>query len=307
MTAARPMDELDPPGRTAAVWDGFLARGEVATLGGPWQVGKTTLLMGLLQGLASGTFLGRACAAGTAIVVSPESDHRWADRVRSNPVGGHAHLLARPFAGLPTPAEWAALVAQLDGFDVIAVESASGFRPFRSDPADFLDPLRRRAAAGAAVLVVDHERNVAALAADVRWELRRVGRGGRGPRRRLTATGRRSAEVVYDWAAETPGFRAVHDDAQARFRENWDAVRERLSDRPATQPELLAGWQSDPAAPSGRLLYDWLRRAVAAGLVARTGSGKRGDPFRFALPRPAAPSVLADLPPLPPLRSQGSY
>src|SRR3954470_1859481 len=81
-----------PPGG-AWVWDGYLARGDVALLTGVWKTGKTTLLAGLLHALGGGgAFLGRACAAGAAVVVSEESEDHWADRRAAIPVGPHARL-----------------------------------------------------------------------------------------------------------------------------------------------------------------------------------------------------------------------
>jgi len=106
--------------------------------------------------------------------------------------------------------------------------------------------------------------------------------------------------VVYEWAPGTAEFRVVSDTAESRFRENWEAVRELLAGRkaPATHRELLADWPADEVAPLATLLYDWLRRAAAAGLAVRSGKGTKLDPYRFALPRP---SQLPDLPELGPI------
>jgi len=331
----RPMDEIDPGPTTADaawVWDGFLARGDITLLTGVWKTGKTTLLAGLLHALGGGgSFLGRACAAGAAVVVSEESLTHWAERRRAIPVGAHARLLSRPFAGRPEPCEWADLVGQVGewraagGLDLFVVDPLATFLPGRSesDAATlhaFLDPLRRLAQGGTAVLVLHHPRRQAAEEgsqargggvllgyADTLLELHPVGRSGDGARRRLTARSRRpgaAPEVVFEWVVGTPEFRVVADDAEARFRENWEAVRVLLADRVAavTHRELLADWPPDRSPPSARVLYDWLRRAAEAGLAVRTGSGNRYAPFRFALPRPAAPSLLPDLPELPPLR-----
>ena len=172
----RPMDELDP-GPAAAdpawVWDGFLARGDITLLTGVWKTGKTTLLAGLLHALGGGgVFLGRACAAGRAVVVSEESADHWARRCRAIPVGPHAALLSRPFPARPAPADWAELVHQVGerreaaGLDLFVVDPLATFLPGRSesDAATlhaFLDPLRRLAAGGTAVLVLHHPRRQA--------------------------------------------------------------------------------------------------------------------------------------------------
>jgi hypothetical protein len=315
-----------PPGGMW-VWDGYLARGDVALLTGLWKTGKTTLLTGLLSALGGGgSFLGRGCAAGGAVVVSEESDDHWADRRAAIPVGPHARLVSRPFPGRPTPREWGELVGWVEGMraegavDLLAVDPLAAFLPGRSDAdaatlLDFLGPLRRVAAGGTAVLVLHHPRREkseegstarggGALlgSVDVNQELHHVGRGRAGNRRRLTARSRRAApaDVVYEWAPGTAEFRVVPDDPESRFRENWDAVRELLAGRPApaSHHELLADWPTDESAPTARLLYDWLRRAAAAGLAVRTGRGTKTDPFRFALPRPPAPTGLPVLGPV---------
>src|SRR5437588_2117700 len=98
-----PMDQLDAAGTNPAtdwLWHGYLARGNLTLLTSLWKAGKTTLLAGLLRGLAAGgTFLDCACAPAKALVVSEESPEHWAARLRTIPVGPHARLLARPFRG----------------------------------------------------------------------------------------------------------------------------------------------------------------------------------------------------------------
>jgi hypothetical protein len=331
----RPMDQL-ATGRDGAatewVWDGYLPRGDIALLTGLWTAGKTTLVAGLLHALGSGgTFLGRGVRAGTAVVVAEESAEHWEERVRAIPVGPHARLVSRPFVARPAPAQWDALVTWAEarraagGLDLFVVDPLASFLPGSSE-ADtgtlhaFLAPLRRLAAGGTAVLVLHHPakalRAEGSLArgggallgyADVILELHHVARWRDGTRRRLTARSRRPGvvgRVVYEWAPGTADFRVVDDTAEARFRENWDGVRGLLAGRdvPATHRELLGDWPADEEAPSPSLLYDWLRRAAAAGLAVRTGGGTRTDPFRFALPRPPRSARGDILPELGPLR-----
>src|SRR5947207_10701845 len=109
-----PMSEvLTRPHATAGVWlwDGYLAPGNITLLTSQWKTGKTTLLAGLLRCLERGEpFLGRPLAAGKALVVSEESTDQWADRLQRMPVGPHAQLLPRPFAGRPTLDQWNALI-----------------------------------------------------------------------------------------------------------------------------------------------------------------------------------------------------
>lgn len=333
----REMDQFDPDARAADpgggagwVWDGFLARADLAVLTGLWKTGKTTLLAGLLHALGGGgAFLGRACAAGRAVVVSEESPAHWAERRRAIPVGRHVRLAVRPFLARPAPADWDGLVGALeagraaDPFDLFVVDPLATFLPGRSESdagalLDFLTPLRRLATAGVAVLVLHHPRREksaeGSLArgggallgyADALLELHHVNRGRTGTRRRLTARSRRpgaAAEVVYEWAPGTADFRVVADDPAAWFQENWATLKAVLDDRPApaTHQDLLAAWPLDPPPPSRTILYDWLRRAVAAKLVSRLGDGTKYSPFRFVLPDRlrAAAGRLPDLGPI---------
>ena len=331
----RPLGRTDsdaPPDGPGWVWDGLFARGDLSLLTSVWKTGKTTLLAGLLRALGGGgEFLGRACPAGRAVVVSEESWDIWGERERAIPGGPHARVLARPFLARPTAAEWDDLVREAEDLradgplDLFVVDTLGTFFPGRSESdagalLDFLAPLRRLAAGGTAVLVHHHPRRAKSAegslargggallgAVDAVLELHFLGRIG-GNRRRLTCRSRRPgavAELAYEWVEGTAEFRAVPTDAEAVFRESWEQVRVLLADRPApaTCPELLADWSLDAAPPSRTVLYGWLRRATASGLAVRTGDGTKRDPFRFALPRPRQPG---ELPPLPPLRRPGT-
>src|SRR5438128_7973626 len=118
------------------LWQGYLARGSLTLLTSLWKAGKTTLLTGLLQRLGSGgDFLGQACVAARALVVSEESRELWAERLRTMPIGAHARLLARPFLTRPTPAGWQDLIGQAlelraaGELDLFAVDPLASFLP----------------------------------------------------------------------------------------------------------------------------------------------------------------------------------
>lgn len=317
-------------GPTDWLWDGYLARGNITLLTSMWKAGKTTLLAGVLRALETGgAFLDRPCAAGQVIVVSEESAAIWAARRGAIPVGANARLVSRPFAGRPTVEQWDELIvnAELErergALDVLVVDTLAAFLPGRSesDPGTLLDmltPLRRLAAAGAAVLVLHHPRKAAAEAGsaargsgallgfvDVILELSRIGPLATDScRRKLSGLSRHAEtprELVYEWAPGTAEFRAVANPLDARYLENWETVHALLKARKtaATHKELLADWPVEKVPPSASLLYEWLGRAVTAGLVQRIGYGTRAEPFRFQLPRPKLD--WNNLPPLPEL------
>jgi hypothetical protein len=310
------------------VWDGFLARGDVVLLTSVWKAGKTTLLTGLLDALGTGRpFLGRATAAANTVVVSEEAPAHWAARRRAIPCGERARVVCRPFPGRPSAADWAAFVrAAEDGraaapLDLFVVDPLATFLPGRSESdaaalLDFLHPLRRLADGGTAVLVLHHPRKKSSEEGsaargsgvllgfvDAAVELAKYGRlATDANRRRLTTRSRRPSapeSVVYEWVPGTPEFRVVADGADARFRENWEAVRRLLAGcgGPASAADLLAHWPDDRVVPTRQTMYDWLDRGRADGLVLRTGRGTKGDPFRFALPQERVGRI--DLPPLP--------
>src|SRR5260370_40792287 len=91
------------PSPTGAwVWDGYLAPGNITLLTSRWKTGKTTLLTGLLRGMAKGeTFLGPRLAAGRALVLSEECSEVWTERLTRRPVGPHAEPLSRPDVARP--------------------------------------------------------------------------------------------------------------------------------------------------------------------------------------------------------------
>ncbi|MBX9628602.1 MAG: helicase RepA family protein, partial [Gemmataceae bacterium] len=205
--------------------------------------------------------------------------------------------------------------------DLFVVDPLATFLPGRTEAdagalLDFLDPLRRLAAGGTAVLVLHHPRRgrseegssargCGALLGyvDVVLELHRYGTlAADATRRRLVGLSRRRetpGALVYEWAPGTPDFRAVADPLAERFRDQWATVRGLLAarPRPATNKELLADWPADREPPSAAVLYQWLARAVGEGLAERTGHGTRYEPFRFGLPDKRRPR-LPDLDPL---------
>jgi hypothetical protein len=326
----RPMNQLQSTEAVATddwLWHGYLARRNLTLLTSVWKSGKTTLLAGLFRALETGhAFLGRRCTPASSVVVSEEATQHWAERTRAIPLGPRVRLVSRPFIGRPTPAQWDELVGRAEALlaarelDVFAVDPLATFLPghSESDPGtllDLLEPLRRLAAGGAAVLILHHPRKRPAEEGstargsgallgfvDIVVELHRHGPlSTDANRRRLVAWSRRPEtphSLVYEWQPGTPNFREVADPVLARFQENWATVRAVLEAREhaATHKELLADWPTDRPPPSASQLYEWLARATAEGLVQRTGSGTSKNPFRFRLPRA---DDLPDLPPLP--------
>ena len=311
------MDALGTGTTVAAapwLWHGFLVPGDVTLLTSMWKTGKTTLLAGLLQQLATGRpFLGRDIARGRAWIVSEESIEQWRERMRLLPLGSHVQLLARPFRGRPTLDEWNRLIdlateAHAAGeLDLFIVDPLASFLPGRceSDAGTLLEalqPLHRLTTTGVAVLLLHHPRKKPSEAGssargsgallgfvDVSLELMRYSKLKSDANRRLIlAQSRRPetpARLAYEWNPTTGAFRAVADPRERQFEENWQTVLAVLETRTAavTHKEIRESWPSDVERPSESTLYEWLNRAHAKKLVRRDGQGTRTNPWRYRL------------------------
>jgi hypothetical protein len=83
----------------------------------------------------------------------------------------------------------------------------------------------------------------------------------------------------------------------------WAVLRMVLEDasRQLTRRDVLSQWPQDHPKPSPQSLWNWLDRAVAAGLVARDGASHRNAPFLYWLPEREAELEYSALPRLEPL------
>jgi hypothetical protein len=299
---------------TEWIWNGMIARGNITILTSQWKAGKTTLLAGLLRALETGgTFLDLPCIAAKSLVVSEESVRHWAARQKTLPIGPHTRLVSRPFIGRPTPEQWDELIRHAEAeraagaLDVLVVDPLATFLPGRSDSdpgtlLDMLNPLRRLAEYGAAVFILHHprkERSEEGSSArgsgallgfvDIILEMTRHGRLSTDRyRRKITGFSRHletPASLVYEWIPGSVDFQPTPDTLAMRYQENWPVVESLLTQRSeaATHKELLTDWPPEESAPSASQLYVWLTQAVAEKRVIRSGSGTRGDPYRFRL------------------------
>jgi len=329
-----PFDELaeSSGGSMSWLWDSYIAGGAVTLLTSRWKAGKTTLLSILLAKMgAGGVLAGRGVAAGGAVVVSEEPRELWVDRGRRLGFGRHVSFLCRPFRGKPTVAEWESLIDRLEreaagrGRLLVVIDTLAEFLPGpdENNAATMLAalaPLRRLTALGAAVLLLHHPRKADAAPrgsgalpafADVLLELGGVQPSeGADRRRRLRATGRfpeTGGGAMIELAADGTDYAVLPevDRPAESFAAGWPVLRQVLEDarHRLTRKEVIAGWPDDYPRPSATQLWQWLDRAVAAGLVKRTGAGRKRDPFQYWLcgrtDEPWANALgLEDLPPL---------
>ena len=66
---------------------------------------------------------------------------------------------------------------------------------------------------------------------------------------------------------------------------NWDRLRLVLEDAPGklTRQEIVKVWAEVGKPPSDVSMWRWLERAVERGLMCRSGTGHRSQPFRYWL------------------------
>ncbi|MCI0685247.1 MAG: AAA family ATPase [Gemmataceae bacterium] len=313
-------DWLTTQAQTATVswiWEGMVAEGNITLLTSVWKAGKSSLLGLLLahrhQG---GLLLDRLVETGASAVVSEEPPDLWRRRARNLGFGPNLSLFCRPFPKTPTCAEWEELIERLvaehkdHGVNLVAFDPLIHVLPCRenntADLRDALEALRRLTDLGIAVLILHHTakhdaglgkaaRGAGALPAfaDILLELR-VPSGDASTHRRWLNGFSRYEETPRQLLAEMhvtgTSYRVLDDhDVSDDFSANWDAIAAALAagGAPLTRQELLAHWPAARSVPHTGTLWRWLKRSLELGLVEMTGTGLKGEPFRFGLRTPA--------------------
>jgi hypothetical protein len=293
------------------LWHGFLARGNITLLTGPWKGGKTTLLSMLLaRRHAGGTLAGLAVQPGKTIVVTEESTPIWAERARRHDFGGKACFIAQPFLHIPYPWEWQALLARIfdihaeSGADLVVLDPLAPLLPAENNPRSIINrllPLTELTQRGIAILAQHHPgkgsppigqaaRGSGALLGhvDISIEMRHPGGDPKTRRRRLLALSRHietPRELLLELNAEATAYAVVSDAPTDPFQAHWDTLRAVLAtaSQKLTCDAILAAWPDGHDRPGEIALRRWLERAFERGLLLREGAGKRSDPWRYGL------------------------
>ncbi|HKB04039.1 MAG TPA: AAA family ATPase [Gemmataceae bacterium] len=307
------MSELaEHAGDVDFLWHGCIARGHVTLLSALMKAGKSTLLGHLLRALQAGTpFLGRVTKPARTLIVSEESPAQWRRRVDALDLDDSAAVLCRPMLARPDFATWSEFVAYLGECaakrqsDLVVIDTIAPVAPWKNenDAAEVqgtLTPLNGLTRNGLAVLLVHHlgkadqpegkaARGSTALAGgvDVLLEFRRYRADDRADRRRvLTGLGRFEEvpeEIVVQLSEDGSGYTAEGDRRAVEDNELVEAIR-------AALPNDSPGWTRDEIKQQAELrcklarLLGLLNLGVEASLWARTGTGKKGDPWRFWRP-----------------------
>ncbi len=304
--------------RSHWLWHGYLAPGSVTLLTSVWKAGKTTLLALLLDRLRAGGVLGgSAVAPGKAIIVSEEDATLWERRSQRLNFGDHVGWLCRPFRAKPTPSEWRALIAAVaeqrreHGTDLFVIDPLASFLPGRdentaSSMLEALLPLQSLTALGMAVLLLHHPRKQSSAAGqtargsgalsghvDVIVEMQAVDDAPDDRRRRLRGFSRfeeTPRDRVIELNPEGTDYTALGDFEDDLFVRGWPVLRAVFAKarNKLTRREISSAWPQDHERPGDVTLWRWLERAVARGLVSRTGQGTRAEPFQYWLPEQEA-------------------
>ncbi len=297
-------------------WHGYFAKHTTTLLSALWKAGKTTLLAHLLKALGSGgEFCGRTVKPTRVLYATEEAESTWAKRRDKLGIGDHVWFQIRPFKAKPRMPEWVGLLQHLRSH----VESGD-FGMVIIDPLTTLWPVDKENEAGmvsealvplnllterAGVAIIHHlrkgdgneataSRGSGALPGyvDTILELRRHNPTDRNDRRRVLSGWGRFDETPEELVIELTdgGYIAHGKRSDLRQKQLLDILETIL---PPVSPGW--GWQAIKEAldnalgdggpgPSDQRLIDLLREGATECRWSQTGSGKRGDPYRFWRP-----------------------
>src|SRR5262249_51935166 len=93
-------------------------------------------------------------------------------------------------------------------------------------------------------------------------------------------------QLLLELNPEGTDYLEVAGPPEEDFQEYWEPLRMVLEDAPQklTRQDILDEWPDDFGKPKPTTLWRWLDRAVGRSLVAREGSGRKADPYRYWLP-----------------------
>jgi hypothetical protein len=294
------------------IWHGILGRGEVTLFSAYWKAGKSTLLAHLFHALRAGgpgLFLDFRVQPSRVLVVTEETQDRWARRRDLLGLGDHVHFMIRPFLCKAAWPDWLAFLSHLrslqgaEPYDLLVMDTLSNLWPVdrENDAGQVQQSLQPLHDLGddLSLLLVHHLRKgdgteatgsrgsgVIPAFGDTILELRRFIPGDRKDRRRvLTAYGRDDDtldELVVELAEDGQSYATHGDRQQVRADGLQRGILERLPGEPPglTADEVLSGWPEE-SRPHRNEFYRALAGGADAGLWQRQGEGKRGSPRRF--------------------------
>jgi hypothetical protein len=287
---------------------GLLPSESIVLLSALWKAGKTTWLSHLLRAIQDGReFCGRVVQQGRALVVTEESESRWAELRDALHLTDSIRFAVRPFLTKPSWKEWEPFVGWLmqeiaeHPADVVIFDTLTNLWYVRnendaSEVTEALMPLR--AISNKRTLMLVHHltkaggaegtgsRGSGALAAfvDVILELRRYNADDPEDRQRVLKGWGRYDEVPAELVVE------LTDEGYVAHGDRRDVVAQKISGMlMALLPTAGDGWPIDRIldewipgeTPRKQAVLDALKAGIDAGDVTRDGAGKRGNPWRY--------------------------
>jgi hypothetical protein len=294
------------------IWPGLLAKGSVTVLTGEWKAGKTTLLSILLSRFGNGgTVAGRPVLPGSALVITEEPRKLWRKRHLRLNLPDSVKFQCRPFKGRrPTIREWDSLIEDIAGADtvpdLVVIDPMAMFLPGHAESyapylLDAVAPLQLLTERDSCVMMNHHPckrsgkdllgRGNASLHGFVDIDAKlHYDTGGRSHRaRRIESKSRPFGfSEVFRIELNEDGldYSALPDEPDfGSWAEGWSVIQGMLqaAGHPLTAMELWKGWLEDFQRPAIQTLRKWLWMAGTDDLLVRTGSGHRGDPFKYWL------------------------
>ena len=295
------------PVEPAWIWQGFAARGGVTLLGGKPKCGKSTLILAAIDAITSSApaFLGREITGTPVVYVSEENAATLAHKLPASP---DVRILTRDNAW-PKP-DWTELVsavvneatecgAGLVVIDTLAFWAAMAAEREKDAGAAqrVMQPILDAARLGIGFVIPVHQRkgdgddgeglrgsSAFAGAADIVIELERT----TNPRQRALLTLSRypstPGTLVVSRDPATGAWAVVGETADrgdARMIADRQALLDALSDGDALTRMELQGKLGAPELQWHKTLDDLQHEHI----IARSGAGKKGDPYRWQMVR----------------------
>jgi len=295
------------------LWHGYLSPSNITLFSALWKSGKTTLLAHLLRSMETGgDFCGRKIAAGRALVVSEESETRWAKRCAAIGLRDHIEFIVQPFSSKPSWEMWAAFLKHLytvtnqHRYDLIVMDPLVNLWPVRdeNDASQVISALLplRKLPGNAAQLLIHHSRKGDGTEAtasrgsggltgfvDTIMELRRYDANDKNDRRRVITAYGRDDETPHEIVVELTEGGYQSSGGSRRDVSVQGIMISLMNLLPAEEPgmtaaEILDSWPEGPK-PQRNDLFPALHRGVDEGRWTKSGDGKKGNPYRFWSPR----------------------
>jgi hypothetical protein len=306
------LDRQTPP--VPWLWDGYLAAGKVTLLTSQWKSGKTTLISILLSKLAAGGKLADlTLKPGRAIVISEESFADWSLRHQRLHFQ-NTYFVCRPFRSKPTLEQWLGLLQHISrvqrdyAMNLLVLDTLATFLPGQNESSagpmmqallPLIDlqerdmgillshhPRKGESAAGQAArgsgalagfvdIVMEMDWSVHPAEDDRRRKILAFSRQDLTPRQRVIELNQAGTDYI------------VHGSFQDdEFLQHWAHVKMVLEEAKwwRTRRQILEDWPPDFPKPADITLGRWLDRAAGLNQVMQKGTGKKNDPFRYALP-----------------------